>query len=134
MSELKTLIQNSGGLKSLDQLLKTVADALNISVGQLQSNLPNYLEQIGRYGLIENIVGGIWISLFIGGLISFAISISLFMAHDFVKFKIKSKHFLIAGFVPTSAIFIFNLTQQVLLYWASPQIYAIKYLKDLLGI
>lgn len=55
MNELKTMIENSKGLGSLDQLLKTIADALNVSVTQLQQNLPDYLEQIGRYGLIDNI-------------------------------------------------------------------------------
>lgn len=135
MNELKTLIENSGGLNSLDQLLKTIADALNVSVGQLQSNLPDYLEQIGRYGLIDNIMNGLWFSLFIGVLTSVMVIVILF-GLIFVEnlFKFKIKYFLTAGIIPFATLFIFNVIQQVMLYWASPQIYAIKYLKDMLGM
>lgn len=134
MNELKTLIENSGGLKSLDQLLKTIADALNISVTQLQSNLPDYLAQIGRYGLIDNIVGGLYIGLFIGFLIGGLGCLSMFMWSESEKVRLKNKTYAIVALSPFLIVFILNTIAQILIYWASPQIYAIKYLKDMLGM
>lgn len=81
MEQLKSLIESSSGLGAFDALLKTLADALNVSVQQIQQNLPMYLEQYARYEFIGNLGGiiffasltGIFVALFVAtGVISLA--------------------------------------------------------------
>lgn len=134
MNELKTLIENSGGLKSLDQLLKTVADALNISVTQLQNNLPDYLTQIGRYGLINNITDSLFLSLLLGVAGSLIIFLALLIPVTEEWVKITKKRGVLIVVSPTLLLFIFMVSSEILKYWVSPQIYALKYLKTLLGM
>jgi hypothetical protein len=74
MEQLKALIESSNGLGAFDALLKTLADSMNVSVQQLQQNLPEYLYQFGAYELIGNLVFILIVMLLLGSLIIFAIT------------------------------------------------------------
>lgn len=133
MEQLKTLIEGSNGLSSLDSLLKVIADALNISVTHLQSNLGEYLSQIGRYGLVDNIFkygmimfGVMTVFFFVFAVLS---SLDRYDDLDTEEFKVKMKYSWVI-FIPSAMYTV----QQIAIYWASPEIYSIVYLKGILGL
>lgn len=134
MEQLKTLIEGSNGLSSLDSLLKVIADALNVSVSHLQSNLGDYLSMIGRYGLIDNIFG-YGMGILFGATAIFIVIATLSCLDAYGnnfssdKFKIRLRYSWII-FVPS----VMYAIQQIAIYWASPEIYSIVYLKGILGM
>ena len=117
MEQLKTLIESSQGLGAFDRLLQTLADALNVSVQQLQQNLPEYLHQFGAYQMIGNMPGIIVCTLLLGGICMVPIFVALFGLFQIVK---KEEDKAIQSALVTSSIIyitIFMITLYVYIYY-----------------
>lgn len=134
MEQLKSLIESSSGLGAFDALLKTLADALNVSVQQIQQNLPMYLDEYARYAFVGQLGWAIFTGVILGALAALVVGLVASIASDAFEFRRKTITIftLSSGGIAFIIAFLLPIVVEVVLLNTSPTIYGITQLIRLL--